>query len=92
MGALEAPGHAALGRDAGEVAGIGRLGVAIAADSAAVLTRDRLLIEFSIPEATLEHLRVVGRAGGRAVIGTTGFAAPEREEIARLAAKVPILV
>ncbi len=92
VGALEAPGHAALGRDAGEAAGAGRLGVAIAADPAAVLTRDRILVEFSIPEATLEHLRIVGGAGGRAVIGTTGFAAPQREEIARLAAKVPILV
>ena len=92
VGALEAPGHAALGRDAGEVAGIGRLGVSVTADPPAVLTRDRILVEFSIPEATLEHLRVVARGGGRAVIGTTGFTAPQREEIARLAETVPILV
>ncbi|MBI2154991.1 MAG: 4-hydroxy-tetrahydrodipicolinate reductase [Candidatus Rokubacteria bacterium] len=91
-GALEAPGHPAIGRDAGEVAGIGRLSVAITADPAALLTRERILIEFSIPEATLEHLRVVAGAGGRAVIGTTGFTAPQREEIGRLAQKVPILV
>src|SRR3970282_2191522 len=84
VGALEAPGHAALGRDAGEVAGIGRLGVPVTADPPAVLTRDRILVEFSIPEATLEHLRVVARGGGRAVIGTTGFTAPQREALARL--------
>lgn len=92
VGAVEAAGHPALGRDAGEVAGVGRLGVAITADPPALLTRDRILIEFSIPDATLEHLRIIGRAGGRAVIGTTGFTAPQREEIARLAQKVPILV
>lgn len=92
VGAVEAAEHPALGRDAGEVAGVGRLGVAITADPPALLTRDRILIEFSIPDATLEHLRIIGRAGGRAVIGTTGFTAPQREEIARLAQKVPILV
>ena len=92
VGALEAPGHAALGRDAGEVAGIGRLGVPVTPTPPAVLTRDRILVEFSVPEATLEHLRIVARGGGRAVIGTTGFTAPQREEIARLAEKVPILV
>ena len=92
VGALEAPGHAALGRDAGEVAGIGRLGVPVTPAPPALLTRDRILVEFSVPEATLEHLRIVARGGGRAVIGTTGFTAPQREEIARLAEKVPILV
>ena len=92
VAALEAPGHAALGRDAGEVAGAGRLGVALAADPVAALTRDRVLVEFSVPEATLEHLRVVAAAGARAVIGTTGFAASQREEIAALARRAPIMM
>jgi 4-hydroxy-tetrahydrodipicolinate reductase len=91
-GALEAPGHPALGRDAGEVAGVGPLGVALTAEPAALLTRDRVLIEFSVPEATLEHLRLVARAGARAVVGTTGFTAPQRQEIERLARDAPLLV
>ena len=90
--ALEAPGHRALGRDAGEVAGAGVLGVPLTADAAAAITRDRVLIEFSVPEASLEHLRLVARAGARAVIGTTGFSAAQREEIATLARQVAILV
>ena len=73
VAALEAPGHPALGRDAGESAGVGRLGVPIAADVEAALGRDRILIEFSVPEASLAHARLVGRHGGRAVIGTTGL-------------------
>ena len=92
VGALEAPGHPALGRDAGEVAGIGRLGVFIMADPAALLSRDRILIEFSIPEASLDHLRLVARTGARAVIGTTGFTQAQREEIAQLAQRVSILL
>ncbi|PYN08979.1 MAG: 4-hydroxy-tetrahydrodipicolinate reductase [Candidatus Rokuibacteriota bacterium] len=90
--ALEAPGHRALGRDAGEVAGAGVLGVPLTGDAAAAITRDRVLIEFSVPEASLEHLRLVARAGARAVIGTTGFSAAQREEIATLARQAAILV
>ena len=90
--ALEAPGHPTLGRDAGEVAGAGRLGVVITADAKAALTRDRMLVEFSVPEASLEHLRLVADAGAKAVIGTTGFSAAQREEIAALAGRAAILL
>jgi 4-hydroxy-tetrahydrodipicolinate reductase len=92
VGALEAPAHPLLGRDAGELAGVGRLGVAVAGDPAAVVTRDRVLVEFSVPEASLEHLRLVARIGARAVIGTTGFTAAQRAEIADLAKRTAILV
>ena len=76
VAALEAPGHAALGRDAGESAGVGRLGIPIGADVDAALGRDRILIEFSVPDASLAHVREVARHGGRAVIGTTGIGGP----------------
>jgi 4-hydroxy-tetrahydrodipicolinate reductase len=92
IGALEAPGQRRLGHDAGEVAGVGRVGVPISADAKAALTRDRMLVEFSVPEASLEHLRLVADAGGRAVIGTTGFSPAQREEIATLARRAAVLV
>jgi 4-hydroxy-tetrahydrodipicolinate reductase len=92
VAALEAPGHPALGRDAGESAGVGRLGIPIAADVEAALARDRILIEFSVPEASLAHARLVGRHGGRAVIGTTGFTAAQREELAGIGRGAPLLV
>ena len=92
VAALEAPGHPALGRDAGESAGVGRLTVPIAADVEAVLGKDRILIEFSVPEASLAHARIVARRGGRAVIGTTGFTAAQREELTEIGRSVPILV
>ena len=91
VGALEAPGSPALGRDAGELAGVGRAGIAVGADPAAAITRDRVLIEFSVPEASLEHFRLVATAGARAVIGTTGFSSPQREEIRELARRAAIL-
>jgi 4-hydroxy-tetrahydrodipicolinate reductase len=92
VAALEAPGHAAIGRDAGDLAGIGKAGVSVGADAAAEITRDRVLIEFSVPEASLAHLRLVAQSGARAVIGTTGFTAAQRTEIGELAKQAAILM
>jgi len=58
----------------------------------AVLGKDRILIEFSVPEASLAHARQVARQGGRAVIGTTGFTPAQREELAQIGRSVPLLV
>jgi len=92
VAALEAPGHAALGRDAGELAGVGKAGVSVGADAAAEITRERVLIEFSVPEASLAHLRLIAQAGARAVIGTTGFSPAQRAEIGDLAKRAAILM
>ena len=92
VAALEAPGHPAAGRDAGEVAGVGAMGISIGADVTSAIVRDRVLIEFSAPEPTLEHLRRVADVGARAVIGTTGFTSPQREEIAELARRAAIML
>jgi 4-hydroxy-tetrahydrodipicolinate reductase len=91
-GALEAEGHRAVGRDAGDVALIGTRGMPITTDARAAITRDRILVEFSVPEASLAHLRLVADSGARAVIGTTGFSAAQRDEIAALAKHAAIMV
>ena len=92
VAALEAPGHPATGRDAGEVAGVGAMGVSIGADVTSAIVRDRVLIEFSAPEPTLEHLRRAAEIGARAVIGTTGFTPAQRGEIAELARRTAIML
>ena len=92
VAALEAPGHASLGRDAGELAGVGKLGVAVGDDAGLAVTRDRILIEFSVPEASLAHLRLAAQSGARAVIGTTGFSPSQRAEIVDLARRTAIVL
>src|SRR5207245_9250744 len=57
--ALEAPAHPALGRDAGEVAGVGRVSVAAGGDPATVVTPARALVDFSVPDAPFERLPLV---------------------------------
>ncbi|MBI2467405.1 MAG: 4-hydroxy-tetrahydrodipicolinate reductase, partial [Candidatus Rokubacteria bacterium] len=80
------------GRDAGEVSGTGSLGVAVTADPKPVLARDRVLVEFTAPEATVEHLRIAAAQGARAVIGTTGLAASQLRELTELARRTAILL
>ncbi len=82
-GAVEAAGHPRLGQDAGEVAGIGRLGVAIQDSLDDVLDTCQVIIEFTNPQTSLEHLEQAARQGTAMVIGTTGFALAQREQIAR---------
>ncbi|GMV69624.1 MAG: 4-hydroxy-tetrahydrodipicolinate reductase [Pseudomonadota bacterium] len=88
---LEAPGHAALGQDAGVLAGIGALGVALAADLGAALARCEVLIEFTRPEPTLAHLAACRDQGRAMVIGTTGLDAAQRGEVAAAASAIPIV-
>ncbi len=89
--ALARPGHPALGKDAGEVGGVGRLGVSITADPGPALTRDRVLVEFTAPEATVEHLRVAAAQGARAVVGTTGLGAAQQNELRALAGRTAVV-
>jgi 4-hydroxy-tetrahydrodipicolinate reductase len=92
VAAIEAPGHPAVSRDAGETAGVGRLDVPIGDEPERALGPDRILIEFSVPAATMAHLRLLAQRGGSAVIGTTGLSADERREVEELARRVPIVL
>jgi 4-hydroxy-tetrahydrodipicolinate reductase len=90
--ALESDRHPFLGRDAGELAGVGRIGVPLTSDAPAALAADRVLIEFSVPEASLAHLELVAAVGARAVIGTTGFTTPQHQHIAALATRAAVML
>lgn len=87
-GAIEGEGHLSVGDDAGETAGCGRAGVPITEDLAALLDRGEVVVDFSAPEATLHHLRTVAQHRRAMVIGTTGFSAPQLEEVKLLASQV----
>lgn len=88
-GAIEGKGHHALGEDAGETAGCGRAGIPITDDLPALLERGEVVIDFSTPAATLNHLRAVAQHRRAMVIGTTGLSALELEELKSLTRQVP---
>jgi 4-hydroxy-tetrahydrodipicolinate reductase len=89
--ATERPGSSLVGADAGELAGVGAIGVKVTENLAAVADDFDVLIDFTSPKATLDHLAVCRAAGNSIVIGTTGFSAEERQQIAEAAQDVSIV-
>ncbi|KAA9002663.1 4-hydroxy-tetrahydrodipicolinate reductase [Affinibrenneria salicis] len=71
--ALERAGSSLLGSDAGELAGLGELGVKISSDLNAVRDDFDILIDFTRPEGSLAMLDFCRRQHKSVVIGTTGF-------------------
>jgi 4-hydroxy-tetrahydrodipicolinate reductase len=89
--ATERPGGDTIGVDAGELAGIGPLGVRICDDLQPVACDFDVLIDFTRPEATLDHLQICREAGCRMVIGTTGFSAEQKGAIEQAANDIAIV-
>jgi 4-hydroxy-tetrahydrodipicolinate reductase len=89
--ALERPDSSLIGADAGELAGIGRNGVRVGSDLAAVANDFDVLIDFTRPEATLANLELCRKAGRRLVIGTTGFTETQRAAIAAAARDIGLV-
>src|SRR5581483_10807612 len=89
--AVEHAGSDALGKDAGALAGVEPLGVAIEKDAAAALARAQVMIDFTAPASTAE---LVARAAERkvaVVIGTTGLGERELEAVRRAAESTAIV-
>ncbi len=91
-GALEKKGQALLGQDAGGPAGISATGVKITDDLAAALKSGDVLIDFTFPEISLEHLKVCAAQGRAAVIGSTGFTKEHLAQVSSYVQKVPCVL
>ena len=89
--AIERPGVDAIGADAGEIAGIGRTGVVIADDLAAVCDDFDVLIDFTIAQATAANVEVCANHGKRMVIGTTGLSDEQTRAVETAAGKIAIV-
>ena len=90
-GAVDAPGSAVIGRDAGELAGVGANGVKVVADPEPLLAKADGLINFTIPAATVALADIVAKQGLVHVIGTTGLS-PEEERLIETAAQRSTIV
>ena len=92
-GAVEAPGHPAVGRDAGEVAGGAALGVPIGADLAALCAADRVVVEFTgVPAACVAYAATAADRGAALVVGTTGLDAAEDRALRAAAARTRAVI
>jgi 4-hydroxy-tetrahydrodipicolinate reductase len=91
-GAVTHAGSVHLGRDVGELAGVGRLGVTVTADVAAALSECDCAIDFSQSPATASNLAACVAAGKPLLVGTTGLAAELKPEIERAARHIALLI
>jgi len=71
--ALDRGGSPAIGRDAGELVGLGQTGVRVTDDASAAIAACDVLVDFTRPEASLDYLGLARSLGKKLVIGTTGF-------------------
>ena len=84
-GALEHEGSPHLGKDAGELAGVGALGVAISADPLPLIADADGIVDFSLPQATVAYAGYAAQARIAHVIGTTGCSPEDDAAIAAAA-------
>ena len=91
-GAVASATHSAIGRDAGELAGVAGLGVAVTKDLAAAAASADVVIDFSKANATAANLAVCRSARKPLLIGTTGFATELAQDFDAAARDIPLLV
>ncbi|MDE2166075.1 MAG: 4-hydroxy-tetrahydrodipicolinate reductase [Alphaproteobacteria bacterium] len=90
-GGIDAPDSPYLGRDLGELAGVGPLGIKAGSDALGLFRVADAVIDFSAPVASVGHAKIAAATGKALVIGTTGLDVEEENALRRAARKAPIL-
>ncbi len=88
--ATDRPGSSLLGVDAGELAGVGTLGVALVDDLAKGADFD-VLIDFTTPDSTMAHLQFCQSHNKAIVIGTTGLTDQQKQPLQAAAKTIPVV-
>jgi 4-hydroxy-tetrahydrodipicolinate reductase len=90
--AVSRPDSLAIGKDAGELAGVAAAGIKVGDDLAALTDRFDVLIDFTRPEASMNYIDICRQAGKKVVIGTTGYSDAQKAAIAEAAQDVAIVI
>lgn len=88
VAALDAPDNPDLGVDAGELSGVGRIGVPLASQ---LLEPVDAIIDFSVPGAAMSIAAVSADRKIPLVLATTGFETEEKHRIKEFAVDIPIV-
>ncbi len=92
VAAVARPGSSSLKMDSGELAGIQANKVAITAQLQDCIDQVDLVIDFTLPDASILNLAVCKQAGRAIVIGTTGFSPQQRLQIEKTAQQIPVVL
>jgi 4-hydroxy-tetrahydrodipicolinate reductase len=91
-GGTEQAGSPNLGKDVGEVSGLGNKGILVSDNLSTALENCDAVIDFTTPESSLQTLKISGEKGTPVVVGTTGFSPEQRKEIEQIGTKIPCVV
>ncbi len=89
---VETPEHPDLGGDLGELIGLGRLDAELTGDLSGIVGASDCVVEFTNPQATVEHLRIARKSCKPYVVGTTGFEEDHLKELEEYAREAPLLL
>jgi 4-hydroxy-tetrahydrodipicolinate reductase len=89
--AIVSPGSSLEGADAGELAGVGKLGIILKSSLAAAVDDFDVLIDFTNPELTLANLAECVRLNKAMVVGTTGLSAEQKQTLSDQARHTPVV-
>jgi 4-hydroxy-tetrahydrodipicolinate reductase len=89
--AIERAGSAAIGEDAGQLAGLGATGVTISDDPLAAMLDVDGVVDFSSPASSVETAALAAQARIAYVVGTTGFSEEDLTRLAAAARHAPIV-
>ncbi|MCK5191294.1 MAG: 4-hydroxy-tetrahydrodipicolinate reductase [Methylococcales bacterium] len=90
--AVSRAGSSTIGKDAGELAGIGAVDVKVIDDLASVVDQYDVLIDFTRPEPSMAYIEICRQAGKKLVIGTTGYSDEQKAVINDAAKDVAIVL
>lgn len=91
IGGSEAPGSPAIGADLGEIAGLGRIGALVTDRPVELFVKADAVLDFTRPEASVDHAALAAQARIVHVIGTTGFTPDQEAQIEAAAAHAVIV-
>jgi len=84
IGVVEVPNHPSIGKEI--------RGIKLTSDLERVIQKDAVIIEFTTPEASINHLNIARKKDTPIVIGTTGFTKEEETKIKESSSYIPILL
>jgi len=90
--AVTRSGSASLGKDAGDLAGIGAINITVQDDLSKVLDQFDVLIDFTRPEPSMQYIELCRQAGKQVIIGTTGYSDEQKAQIAVAAKDIAIVL
>jgi len=91
-GALEKKGGEGIGSDIGTLIGAGETKVLLSDSLENIIGNGDIVIDFTVPAATMQNAKIAAENRKAMVIGTTGFSKDQIEVLRRLSREIPLVL